>query len=795
MMLNEPLDPKALGQLLLMQSYINNLPTPQSIFSFVCKGLLDIPGISKVEYSETAITHLDAEDTWASYPVQLGHSFFGELTIYFSNNQLYQPYQTYLKNFVFMIGVVLEERRQRQQIKEHQSMLEQRIQERTKELNLEKESLIESQRRFRDLMSNIMLLSVMLDVNGDIIFCNAYFLDLTKYTANEVMGANWFELFLAPETRERSKSIFRGVMRGEDFIHHYDNEIRCKTGEVLVISWNHTLLRDANKQISGTASIGENITQRIADERQLKEKNEEIEAQNEEYLQLNEELNQINEELTDAKHEAEENHRLFYRIFDQAAVGVAIVDSETGRFKQINKKYCQICGYTEDEMLHSNFMIITHPDDLESDLSNMKMLKDGMVNEFSIDKRYIKKDHSVIWIRLTVSELERDGDALKTHIAIVEDISQRKQFEKDLEISRLEIRSILDTVPDYVIRISLDLNIQFINRSFPNVEIEQVIGTPIINWILPEYKAVFQEMLAEVVQTVSQKELITVVNNENEKPRWYLLRVRPLIENGLVAGFTMVGQDISQLKESEAELITAKLKAEESDRLKTAFLQNMSHEIRTPMNAIMGFSSLLVPNFDDKSKLQRFSDIIGQRCEDLLDIINDILDIAKIESGQLTIHKGECRLDELFQDLSSFFLEYQDRIGKKEIELDIPSAEAIGSEQIHTDKVKLKQIFINLISNALKFTERGRIKVSCFTENHRQIWFSVEDTGIGIPKDKQELVFERFAQIQEGINTSSGGTGLGLPIVKGLVNLLGGEIFLKSAPQEGSVFSFYLPLA
>jgi PAS domain S-box-containing protein len=253
--------------------------------------------------------------------------------------------------------------------------------------------------------------------------------------------------------------------------------------------------------------------------------------------------------------------------------------------------------------------------------------------------------------------------------------------------------------------------------------------------------------------------------------------------------FVVVVHDISERKEAEAELIKAKEHAEESDRLKTAFLQNMSHEIRTPMNAIMGFSDLLVENYDNKDNLEKYSKIISQRSSDLLDIINDILDISKIESGQLHVNIEECDINELFAELHSFFREHQERTGKQNINFNIRIDDENTLPLIKTDKVKLKQILINLIGNAFKFTSEGSIECECKRENDL-VLFNVSDTGIGIPADKHDKVFERFSQLRHAAAKNIGGTGLGLSIAKGLTGLLGGDISLKSEYGKGTDVSF-----
>lgn len=248
-----------------------------------------------------------------------------------------------------------------------------------------------------------------------------------------------------------------------------------------------------------------------------------------------------------------------------------------------------------------------------------------------------------------------------------------------------------------------------------------------------------------------------------------------------------------ELEEQNQVLIKLKQKAEENDRLKTAFLQNMSHEIRTPMNAIMGFCDLLPEYFDDKEKLEYFTDIINQRCRDLIIIIDDVLDIAKIESGQLLLKYEECDPEALFKDLYEIFKSQQKRLGKDHIELDYKLECEKCQHRFITDAVKLRQILVNLIGNSLKFTDVGYVRFGCREDSPDFLTFYIEDTGPGIPPDKQNIVFERFVQISPHPNRLYGGTGLGLSIVRGLVDLLGGKIELKSVPEVGTTFLIKIP--
>ncbi len=253
-------------------------------------------------------------------------------------------------------------------------------------------------------------------------------------------------------------------------------------------------------------------------------------------------------------------------------------------------------------------------------------------------------------------------------------------------------------------------------------------------------------------------------------------------------------------KKSNIELAKAKEKAVEADRLKSVFLANMSHEIRTPMNGIIGFVDLLNKPALSAEKRKEFLDIISNNCDVLLNLIDDIIDIAKIEANQIGIKVVECNLDILLFELFAFYEDAKTRKKKKHIELRLKKAEGVPENTILTDPDRLRQVLSNLISNALKFTESGFIEFGynflprqCREKNSQTIQFFVKDTGIGLSDEQMALIFDRFTQADDSTTKKISGAGLGLAISKGLVELLGGKIWVESTPGKGSSFYFTLP--
>ncbi|RKD98495.1 ATP-binding protein [Marinifilum flexuosum] len=259
--------------------------------------------------------------------------------------------------------------------------------------------------------------------------------------------------------------------------------------------------------------------------------------------------------------------------------------------------------------------------------------------------------------------------------------------------------------------------------------------------------------------------------------------------------YRMLGimSDISMQIEREEQLKEATIIAKNADRLKTQFLANMSHEIRTPMNSIVGFSSLLAAPNLSKDKQLKYCNVIQKSSDYLQKIIDDIMDISMIESEQIKLFHEKVNIKNVIDNIKDTF-ENHDKIKNYCIELKVQIDLDEIHENVYTDEVRLKQILINLVGNACKFTSIGTILIHCSKRDSTSLLFKIKDTGMGIPEDQIEVIFDRFLQVKNQGMENNSGTGLGLSISKGLVELLGGEIWCESEVGVGTTFYFTIPV-
>lgn len=296
----------------------------------------------------------------------------------------------------------------------------------------------------------------------------------------------------------------------------------------------------------------------------------------------------------------------------------------------------------------------------------------------------------------------------------------------------------------------------------------------------------------QLKKVLTGKKVVKEIYYKNE---WYEFRSEPVKnEKGNIIAGILILINFSDRKKQEKKLVLAKAKAEESDQLKSAFLANMSHEIRTPLNGLLGFSELLAKsNLNDIQK-EKYLGIIKNSGKHLLNLIDDLLDISRIEVNQVAINKTMFGVNTLIDELFEFYKE-NDIIKNNKIKIQIHKDLDQENDIIYTDKSRLHQIITNLINNAVKFTEKGSIEIGYKIHTKgKSLVFFVRDTGLGIPPDKVSNIFDRFRQVEEPTgNSNRKGTGLGLAISKGLIKALDGEIWVESKLNQGSTFYFTLP--
>jgi PAS domain S-box-containing protein len=419
-----------------------------------------------------------------------------------------------------------------------------------------------------------------------------------------------------------------------------------------------------------------------------------------------------------------------------------------------------------------------HEPSESSEIAILKEYNETLIRK--MEDRMLKSEDAEKKIRIYANQLETE-------------IEQRKQVEQALKESELRFRVLAESAPVGIFKTDALGTTNYVNPRWCEISqlsFKEAIGDGWLNAIHPDDRDNLALGWQQTTLISSSSKVEYRFIHPDGSIAWVMGQAVPQNDkNGNVIGYIGTITDITERKKMEADLIVSKEKAEESDRLKSAFLANMSHEVRTPLNSILGFSELLAdPDFEDQQK-QEFIHQIITNGNNLLSIISDIMDISKLESGELRILRSQFNVQNFISSVKeSFVIQAQ----KKELELKLIHTENEDEISIVSDANRLRQIFNNLIINAIKFTEEGSIEIG-YQNKGNLIEFYVKDTGIGIPAEYHDKIFERFRQIESEKTRKYGGNGLGLTISKNLVELMGGEIWLDSELGKGSVFYFSLP--
>jgi len=396
----------------------------------------------------------------------------------------------------------------------------------------------------------------------------------------------------------------------------------------------------------------------------------------------------------------------------------------------------------------------------------------------------------------TVKELE----LLKFVADQIGILISRKKAEDSFLKERAYLDQLFEGSPEAIVMIDKEGIVTLVNSEFTNIfgiAKEEIKGHNIDDFITDS--EIYDEA-KEITRKVGEGDISELETLRKHKDGHLIdvsILVTPIWIDGKIIGSYGIYREITDRKRIEKSLILAKEKAEESDKLKSAFLSNMSHEIRTPMNAILGFSNLLSDPSLTEGEKSEYVQIIKERGNDLMRIIDDIIDVAKIESGQIKIEIKECFVNILLTTLHVTLNEVKRKHAKNKIILNCLPGNSDKNFSILIDSNRLRQIMTNLIENALKFTEEGAVEFGYTLKNggiDPMIEFFVRDTGIGISQEMHDVIFERFRQVDNTNTRRYGGTGLGLTISKNLVRLLGGDIRIESERGKGTCFFITFPI-
>ena len=503
----------------------------------------------------------------------------------------------------------------------------------------------------------------------------------------------------------------------------------------------------------------------------------------------------------------------FYRITENVNDVVYRLILPECRYEYISPQSKDLFGYEPEEFYKTPLIVrrLIHHQFLNDFIKHWRLLLKGEAPEY-YEMKIRKKNGDVRWVlqkNLIIRNSKGNAVAIE---GIVTDITDRKITEEALISSEAQKKAILNNLPHLAWLKDCDGKYHSVNESFAHSvqrTVNEIIGKTDYDIYPHEYAQRYREQDLKIIITQKQAFYEEKINDS-----WYETFKAPIFDgNGNVMGLTGISLEISKRKKNEEEirnyserlavqnvklklindeLKSAKEKAEESDKLKSAFLANMSHEIRTPMNAILGFATLIRNRTLTDEKRRQYIDLINSNCRQLLHIITDIIDISKIEAGQINIFNKNFQLNKILHDL---YLNYKNQLEvlNKPIELIFNPGLKNEESAIFTDKVRLEQILTNLLSNAFKFTEKGSIELGYDIYKKRDIVFFVKDTGIGMNEEEQKIIFDRFRQVSSSYNKLYGGTGLGLSISKGLAEKLGGKIWVKSELGKGSSFYFSIP--
>ncbi|UJR83710.1 PAS domain S-box protein [Sandaracinus amylolyticus] len=507
-------------------------------------------------------------------------------------------------------------------------------------------------------------------------------------------------------------------------------------------------------------------------------------------------------DLVRMEHALRESEQRFRATFENAAVGMLLLDAE-GRILETNDTLCKLTAYSREELAGQSYLEFL-PSDIEGARERMRQLLAGEVEKHSFERQYLRRDGSLGWSHLTYSIMLRDTGTPARVLAILQDITERKNLEQDLHKTneRLALAIVGSNTGIYEIDLpngTLEgATIRVANAwemaGFDPMTAPIDYASATAYSIHPDdLERTYAETVAYLSSGSGHLESEFRTRREDGSIGWLLTRARVVRDaHGKPTRLLGTQFDITEMKRIEEELQHARQAAESANRAKDEFVANVSHEIRTPMNAILGMTELALDASETAHQKQLLS-TVKVAARNMLHVINDLLDVSKITAGKLTLDYADFSLRAAIGDAVRALAVRAHRKGLElisHVHRDVPDA-------YFGDAGRLRQVLMNLIGNAVKFTARGEVVVEVAidpnvapTDESVALLFTVRDTGIGIAPEKHAAIFRAFEQEDASTTRRFGGTGLGLTISAQLAALMGGQITVDSTPGRGSTFAF-----
>ncbi len=622
-------------------------------------------------------------------------------------------------------------------------------------------------RRIRDLIELAPDPFFLSNLDGRYTDVNQAACRMLGYTRDELIGKTAFEI-IPPEDAPRI-AIARDEVMVPGATHEGEWTMRRKDGSLVPVEVHANMLSDGRWQ-----GFARDITER-----------KRVEAQRQQLLAREQEARRQAELINDQLRESEERFRL---TIEDAPIGMALVDL-SGRFVRVNRMMSEITGYSADELTTRRFQDITHPDDLDTDVDIATRLSTGYIPRYQFEKRYVRKNKSIVEAMLAVSILRGPDGAPRYFITQVEDITERKHAEHELRLSEAKFSGIVSIAADAIISVDPQQRITVFNEGAEKIfgyRAGEAMGMQLERLIPERFRAAHGEHFKRfaageaTARTMADRhqEVFGLRKNGEEFPAEASISK---VAVGDTMFFSVVLRDITYRKSVETAL-------QRAVNARDDVLRIVAHDLRNPLSAIMMQASEMergAPEVERRDQQPRL--VILHAATRMNQLIQDLLDVASVEAGQLRVSFARLSAADLVRDAAQMQAPIASG-ARLRLEYDVKD---VG--EIWGDRQRLLQVFENLIGNAIKFTQPGGEIVVRAIPRGDEVVFSVGDTGPGMSSEAAAHVFDRFWQATTRENRL--GAGLGLAITRGIVQAHGGHIWLATELGRGSTFSFTIPTA